>query len=131
MKKLLLFLIVIGMCLSLSGCELTDLLPKPVQYMPEEGVWYCEDLQIQLSFEANICNYVLVDNVKVEANWHNDPGAKTFSIMSAYGVESLGILPGYVFLTAECVSRNEDEFVVKERYTDKAYVFRQREDPLS
>lgn len=45
---------------SLTACSV-PLFLIPIDWMPEGGVWYCEELQLQLSFEKDVESYILVD----------------------------------------------------------------------
>lgn len=113
-RYLFLFLIIV-ICISFVGC------PKPVEYMPPDGVWYCEELEIQLSFEPNAESYAMVNGVKVACSVGNDPGTKSFWVTCIESV--LDMSPGYVLWEAEYVHRDEYEFVVKEQHTGRIYTF--------
>ena len=119
-RYLFLFLIIV-ICISFVGCDLTPLVPKPIEYMPPDGAWYCEELEMQLSFEPNAKGYAMVNGVKIACIVGNDPGTKSFWVTCKESV--LDMNPGYVLWEAEYVHRDEYEFVVKEQHTGRIYTF--------
>ena len=121
MSRCLVLLLIIGICISFVGCDLTALVPKPVEYMPPDGVWYCEELEMQLSFEPDAKGYAMVNGVKVACSVGNDPGTKYFWVTCTESV--LDMSPGHVLWEAEYVDRSESAFVVKEQNTGRIYTF--------
>ena len=54
----------------------------PKRLMPENGIWYCDELQIQLSFEDYEPSYIVVDGVEIKCAVGNDRGSKLIMISS-------------------------------------------------
>ena len=77
------------LCVILSGCMA---LTGYKEYYPQEGVWFCEELQIQLSFEdsANCC--ILVDGIPLYCGWQIDRGSTVivFEVQDHHPDFSLG-----------------------------------------
>lgn len=48
----------------------------PVNQFPEGGVWYCEEYQIQISFENDTPSYLTVDGAQIRCTKGNDRGSK-------------------------------------------------------
>ena len=61
-------LIILSIVLAfLSACS-------PDQYEPTEGVWYCEELNIQLSYEPDEISYMVIDGETVLCACGSDKG---------------------------------------------------------
>lgn len=91
-------------------------------WMPEEGVWYCEDLGIQLSFSQNNETYAIIDDRKVQCTWINNKGAADFSVLVQQSdVANYDI--GDSIFWGTYVSLSENEFVVEDCNSGARYVF--------
>ena len=48
----------------------------PVNQFPDNGVWYCEEYQIQISFESGTHSYVTIDGEPIRCTTGNDRGSR-------------------------------------------------------
>lgn len=91
-------------------------------WVPEEGIWYCEELDMQLSFSSSDDSYIVIDGEKVICSVRNNRGSKTFSLL----IQESGV-PNYklgdAVFRGEHVSLTEEAFTVKDRDSRKQYVF--------
>ena len=71
---LLLLILVLGIVLW-KGIHTT-----PKQVVPEGGVWYCEELQTQLSFDLATPSWTVINEQKVLCQVGNDRGSKDIMI---------------------------------------------------
>ena len=126
----------------LSACYF---LPQQ-QYLPSEGKWYSEDIQVQLSFdEFNVLefyenksykymsdeeyysSFILIDGEKIRCSitcWFNSP--KLFILYddprlndvhsNRYGI-------GYYFYKTDVVNITENKMILKDRNTGQKYTF--------
>lgn len=91
------------------------------EWMPQDGIWYCEALQMQISFAEGEC-FTVIDGEKILCDCINDKGSTNFFIISqASHIEGLPV--GTELFSAERVKLTETEFVVREEKTGKEYVF--------
>lgn len=91
-------------------------------WVPEEGVWYCDDLGIQLSFSRGDETYAIIDGRKVQCACINDRGAADFSVL----VQQRDVLNydiGESVFWGKYISLSENEFVVEDCRTGARYVF--------
>jgi len=91
-------------------------------WTPEEGVWYCDDLEIQLSFSEGNETYAIIDGKKVQCVCINDRGAIDFSVLvQERNVPNYGV--GDSIFWGQYVSLSESEFVVEDCNTGVRYIF--------
>ena len=97
---------------------------KPTQALPNKGIWYCEDLQIQICFDKNPDMYEthIISEKKVNCTLSTDYGNRFFSIMyqdtinSEYNYDTC-------FYSGECIYFDEEKMVTKEVDTGREFVF--------
>lgn len=94
----------------------------PDQYEPEDGVWYCEDLQIQLSYDVGKECYAIIDGEKITAACGSDRGVKRLYVSSQQKDHPKYYL-GKTIFAAEIISLNETEFVVYDEQAQREYIF--------
>lgn len=99
----------------LTGCAST-------QYIPEEGVWYCDELEIQLSFENSAVSYITENGQQIIGICENDRGSQWVSILCQRNYGS-GFYVGMELFCAKIVSLDETVLVVHYAETDQEYVF--------
>lgn len=91
-------------------------------WVPEDGIWYCEELDMQLSFSISDDSYIVIDGEKVICSVRNNRGSETFSLL----IQESGV-PNYKLGDAvfhgEHVSLTEEAFTVKDLDSGKQYVF--------
>jgi hypothetical protein len=89
--------------------------------MPREGDWYCEELQIQISFSGGECFWMSNGEV-ISCDCINDRGSKSFFIITqVFDSEELPL--GSEVFCAEHVKLTDDEFIVREIDSGKVYTF--------
>ena len=116
MRKLRLVsaVILIAATVCFSGC---------VQYktwMPQDGPWFCEDLQIQITFSYGDC-YAIIDETQVHCDCINYQGSKCFFVTTQE--PATGVPMGTCLLEAEYIQLTDDTFTVKEYHTGTIYTF--------
>ena len=90
------------------------------QWVPEEGTWYCEELQIQLACDVGISS-ITVDGETVVCGWQNDRGSKFFFV---YSVQSHSLYSrGEVIFEGEAITLDDREFCVEDTATGERYIF--------
>ena len=116
-RKLFVILCIIGLMLTLVQC-------KPDQQFPEEGFWYCEELQILLCpgmDSAGQYAYAFIDGEKRSCALYTDYGNIYFGIGYMYEVD--GTLEYTSLYRGEWISFNDECIVTRDRQTQIEYVF--------
>ena len=78
-KRYVVFVLLI-ILLSLTSCV-------TIRYEPQEGVWYCEELQMQLSYEQDTESFVTEGNRKIRVYCETDRGSKWIGVNSAISAD--------------------------------------------
>ena len=102
--------------LVLMGCVATP------TWVPEVGVWYCEELQMQLSFEDDIDSYAVIGDKKVICGCGADRGS-TEIIVDCQESNVPDYDLGEIIFWGSYVELNETTYTVKEHYSGTIYVF--------
>lgn len=89
-------------------------------WMPQDGPWFCEELQIQITFTYGDC-YAIIDEKVVRCDCINDPGSKYFFVITQEEMTNLPI--GTCLFEAEYVELGNTTFIVKELETGDIYSF--------
>jgi len=76
MSKELLFLVF----LFILATAVISILMFPPRYEPEEGVWFCEELQIQISYEKNANTFLIENGEKINCACGSDRGVKELQV---------------------------------------------------
>lgn len=79
---------------------------------PQYGVWYCEELQLQLNFNKGEKSIVLVDGNEVLCGVENDRGSAYFSVAFLYG--NYYYDHRQIFFRADCDYWDEEKMIVTE-----------------
>ena len=128
MKRCIVFLIVLLMLFGLAACT-------PEQRTPDDGIWYCADLQAQFSVDKGdgfvsidyvhtvdeYENYVIVDGDRIAALLSNDRGSMDVYISCQepnnphYGL-------GELIYWLKFVNLSDTEYTLKDE-TGKQYTF--------
>ena len=101
--------------------------PTPSVVRPDEGIWYCEELKIQLSFEDD-SSYTVVNGRSISCTWGNDRGSDVIMVLcqepniEEYRLGDTVFWGHYVHLT-------DDEYIVSDGTTSVEYTF-ERIDPI-
>ena len=87
MKKIKITLILLFACV--CCCILVNLVvglllgTSHKAYIPTEGLWYCEAVDIMLSFEEGYSSYFINQGKEVSCIWENDVGSKVIAAVLA------------------------------------------------
>ena len=112
-RKIINLVICVMLLLCLTACY--------KEWIPSEGVWYCEDLQMQVSFPDKTCIYTY-NGEKVTCVFLNDYGSKWFCVISqATDVKELPV--GSELFSAELTELSECGFIVREEKSGIEYIF--------
>ena len=126
MKKWLkIILIVIASILALIFTFYAYLLlfTEPQEWMPQEGAWYCEELQMQITFVEGYECYAIVDGTKLPCQACCDKGSMSFYV-SVFTLEPDDSIPlGKDVFEGKRIELTETEFTVLDLNTDKEVVF--------
>ena len=112
-------LLIIIICIAtLSAC-------KRIDHIPSEGIWYCDELQMQLSDKYDE-SFMMVEGTKVTLGWGaSDPGTNILMVCSLHYPETYYDYGEYI-LTATKVALTESQFLVKT--SDNVYYIFERID---
>lgn len=114
-KGIRLFLILFQVLFTCAGCV-------PDQYEPEEGVWVCEELQIQLSYEQNTPCFVVKNGEKIICACGSDRGVQYIYVSCQEKDHPVYDLGEEIF-SAKIVSLSETELVVYDEQDKQQYIF--------
>lgn len=92
------------------------------QWVPEDGIWYCEELQMQLAFEKDSETYTIINGEKIICVWENNRGS-THLMVACMDEDSSESSWGEDILSCEYVELTENQFVVKEVSSGEEYIF--------
>ena len=95
---------------------------KPIDYFPEEGVWYCSEHEMQLDFSRNDDSYIMLDSKKIHCDYLANIGSYVLTVCcqeNDCGFFSLG----EEILSMRFVSLDENTLIMKDLYGDKKYLF--------
>ena len=53
---------------------------KPVEYFPDEGEWYCEELEMQLAFGSDGNCFVMINGQEMKCGCGSDKGSNYLSV---------------------------------------------------
>lgn len=99
----------------------SGILPAP-RYEPEDGIWYCAELQIQLSYEQDVEGFIVKNGEKILTTCGSDQGVKKVFVLCSQ--EKHPDYPwGELMFSAEIISLDEESLVVYDEQTDKSYIF--------
>lgn len=114
MKPIMVIIILLILTFCLASCY--------TEWMPQSGVWYSEELQMQISFDGGE-SFAVIDGRKIVCIFENDRSSKCFTLLSQ-DRNAKDIPIGQELFCGERISLTENEFVVKEEKTGQLYVFR-------
>lgn len=98
-------------------------------YVPKEGVWYCEELQIQISFEENNDTYVTEDGNQIMCTWSHDRNSKHFEVWCIDFNTHFYEYDDVVF-SGTFVKLTNDQYILEDE-AGKEYIFLRMDDQLS
>ena len=112
-RKISLIFLVGILLLGLVGCY--------HEWMPQNGDWYCKELQLQISFSGGDCFWIN-NGAMIPCDCINDRGSKAFFVITqAFDNEDLPL--GTELFRGEYVTLTDNEFVVREIDSGKEYTF--------
>lgn len=117
MLSVLLFAVLI---LCIVSCE-------PAVYFPEEGIWYCRELQIQISCDNLEDCWILSEGEKIQCTWGSDKGSSWMSVCCQEETSEAYQLGQEVF-GGEFVSLEDNRLVIREPVSGKAFTFIRAEE---
>lgn len=96
----------------------------PVRYEPQEGVWYCEELQIQLSYEDDARTYITENGNRILGICGTDRGSKLIGILCQS--THAGHYVGEQLFLAEIISLDDHALVLYDKDSKQQYVFQRK-----
>ena len=100
-------LILISLLISIFyGCT-------PTEFYPKEGEWYCEELQLQLSFGGNQKCYIIKSGERIRCVCSNDLGSFWLSVL-CQDPDSKYYRLGESVFGGEFVRLDQDELVIRD-----------------
>lgn len=116
-RKLCVIICVIGLMLTLVQCKID-------QTFPTEGIWFCEELQIQICFDKDRekrNTYAFVDGKKINCVLYTDYGNRYFSIVCQDMLT--GKYDSADYYAGEFITFNDEIIVTRDTQTQTEYVF--------
>ena len=111
-QVLVLFMLFTVLC---AGCTAK-------QYEPEDGIWYCEELEMQLSYDKDGQSYVVENGEKIICACGSDKGVP-YLFVSIQEVHHSSYSLGEEIFCAKIISVSETEFVVYDENNERQYIF--------
>ena len=103
-----------------SGCQ--NRLFDDRRIFPEEGVWYCEELQITLNFEKNATSKAIVNGEEIECVAGFMSGSTTITVSCQdFNTELMHM--GEIIFPGEYVSSSDIELLLRHQYSKEVYTF--------
>ena len=111
----------------LAACTMPNATSKSV--VPEYGEWYCEELQLQLSFDNHKESFVLIDGKQVSCSFENDRGSRCILVAFLYG--NYYYDASQVFFMCNCDYWDEEKMIVTElidkEIIDDGFLFKENQ----
>ena len=103
----------------LTGCE-----HEITLWRPDSGVWYCDELEMQLSFDKSTpyC-FVVQDGTKIECTWENDRGANYIAVMHSWETQKKNNFKNIEIFCGTCIELTDEKYVLEEVETGTQYTF--------
>ena len=114
-KRIRVFIAIIQLLILCAGCT-------PDQYEPEDGVWFCEVLQMQLSYEKDVQSFFVENGDKIICACGSDKGVPYLFVSVQEAHHPIYALGEEIFC-AKIISVSETEFVVYDERNECQYVF--------
>ena len=126
MKKIKITLILLFACV--CCCILVNLVvglllgTSHKAYIPTEGLWYCEAVDIMLSFEEGYSSYFINQGKEVSCIWENDVGSKVIMVVCQEKLNG-DFAVGDLIFCGEYVRLDNREYVVQDIESGEIYTF--------
>lgn len=115
-------LVVVIWCISILAIILFAWIANIPQYEPEEGVWVCDELQIQLDYDSGKESFIIGNGVKIHCGHGSDRGVKRVLLYSQDFTNSDYEL-GEIIFAADITKLTEAMMTVYDPQTEKEYIF--------
>ena len=92
------------------------------EYTPRDGVWYCEELKMRLSFSKEHLSTVVVGGEELQCACINDIGSDNIYVLCQESDNQVYAL-GELILCLEYVSLDGEAYTVKDHRTEETYIF--------
>lgn len=113
--KIIVVILLVGLLITgLTAC-------KPAEFFPKEGIWYCDELDMQLDF-AKETGFAVVDSKEMLCGFGADRGSKVLSVGCQEKDCPLHTM-GESIVTLEYVSLDDTTLVLKNYYGEEEYTF--------
>lgn len=120
-KYVMLFVWLVFVVSLLSACCPLCFRPNH-QWVPDGGVWYCEELQAQLAFDKESETYMMINGEKVVCSWINEIGSTYFYICCEEKNHPYYKLGATIFSGKVTHLDDENEYIITGE-NDVEYVF--------
>lgn len=111
----------VSILLVLLLCGLAVVVLSPKLHFPDAGIWYCDELQMQISFEDDTASAV-VDGKKIPCIWETDGEEKRISVRCSEDGYP-GYAAGASLFTAKITRLEDNTLVVYEESSGNTYTF--------
>ena len=92
------------------------------EYYPSTGIWYCKELQLQLSFDESEQSFIVINEEKILCDHYSERNSRTRYVDCMESESSLYEL-GQTILCVDSMYINQNEFVVRECENKIDYTF--------
>ena len=92
------------------------------EYTPRDGVWYCAELKMRLSFSEDHLSTLVVGEEEVQCACINDIGSDDIYVLCQEADNQVYAL-GELILWLEYVSLDGETYTVKDHNTEETYFF--------
>lgn len=108
--------------LALFGVFVVICAQPPVQWEPTQGVWFCDELSIQLSYEEDDESFIIEDGNKIICACGSDRGSRRIEV-SCQDNSTRDYYMGELVFSAEILSLEGNELNVYHKETEREYIF--------
>lgn len=96
--------------------------PTDKEYVPSDGIWYCEANQMTLSFNPDSYSYIMEDGERKNCVVSNNHFSDYVSVL--YSMETAtGNMLGDKIFDGKHIQLTESEFILKDCESGEIYVF--------
>ena len=92
------------------------------QYEPEDGIWLCEELQIQLDYSGTRDTFVINNGEKIHCSCGSDRGVKAIQVVCQQRDHPTYDL-GEIIFYAEIKKIKDNTLIVRDPTTEQEYTF--------
>jgi len=92
-------------------------------FVPESGIWFCDELQIQLSYEPGIVSYCVENGKKILCTNSTDRGSSAIYVLWQ-GEKTATKSVGDMVFFGRCIGFDENKMHIVENGSGKKYTFK-------